>query len=269
MPPEEYLLFELEDQLRPRLKEFLLQMFERGFAASAEAKSKNLGIASGMTRSGVRQELKLIDTGLAEATNASIPPSSIGQRLAAGEQLDVAEDVYLMGHQLAVQRLHKNGRCPIVRMEGEWIPVLTFEFGSDLWQQSDPFVDIRLVATHEDERHAERRREASDALASEIPHLMERRFARFLATRLLASSSPAPEAPAPNVEVQNIESGWEVVYSPAYLSRLKDLGGPSTPVQGHIAPGAYRFGIAKPGEVIWDETLWNVPAAGPIFIPIP
>jgi hypothetical protein len=269
MPQEEALILELEDQLRPRLKEFLIRMFERGFAASVEAKSKNLGIASGMTRSGVRQELKLIDAWLSEATNESIPSSSLAQRLANGRQLDVAEDVYLMGHQLAVQRLHKNGRCPIARMEGNWIPVLTFEFGSDVWRRSDPFVDVKLVGAQEDERHGAGRLDASDALASEIPHLMERPFAHFLAARLLESSSPAQEASAPNVEVRNIENGWEVIYSPAYLSRRNQLGGPSTPVKGYLAAGTYRFGIAKPGEVIWDETRWNVPTSSPIFIPIP
>jgi hypothetical protein len=268
MPQEEHLIPDLEDRLRPRLKEFLVRMFERGFAASAEARSKNL--ASGMTRSGIREELKHIDAWLSEATNESIPPAPIEQRLASGRQLDVAEDVYLMGHQLAVQRLYKNGRCQIVRMEGDWIPILTFEFGSDVWQRSDPFVDIKFVGTHAHELHgATGRFDASDALASEIPHLMDRPFARFLATRLLESSSPAQADSAANVEVQNIQSGWEVIYSPAYLSRQNHLGGPSTPVKGHIAAGTYRFGIAKPGRIIWDETRWTVPGPSPIFIPIP
>jgi hypothetical protein len=148
--------------------------------------------------------------------------------------------------------------------------VLTFEFGSDVWRKSDPFVDLKSVEAQEGERHgAAGRSDASDALAAEIPHLMERAFAQFLATRLLESSSRAQEASAPNVEVRNIESGWQVIYSPAYLSRRNHLGGPSTPVKGHIAPGTYRFGIARPGEIIWDETHWNVPTSGPIFIPIP
>jgi hypothetical protein len=103
-------------------------------------------------------------------------------------------------------------------------------------------------------------------VTSEIPSLMERPFAHFLAARLL---EPSKGAGAPNVEVHSTQSGWQVIYSPAYLSRQNALGGPSTPVKGYVSPGTYRFGIAKPGEVMWDQTHWNIPTSNPIFIPIP
>jgi hypothetical protein len=266
MPQDEHRILELENQIRSPMKEFLIQMFERGFTASAQTEAKNLNIASGMTRNGVKQELKLIDAWLSKTTNESIGLlSALDRRLVIGQQLDVAEDIYLMGHQLAIQRLHMNGRCPIVRMEGDWIPILTFKFGSDIWERTDPFIDVKFVGAQEGGRH----RDVSDALASEIPNLMERPFAHFLGARLLESSSLTNGAAAPNVEVQNTQHGWEVIYSPAYLLHRNGLGGPSTPVKGYVSPGTYRFGIAKPGEVIWDPTYWNVPTSNPIFIPIP
>jgi hypothetical protein len=271
MPQDEHQILELENQIRSPMKEFLIRMFERGFVASAQTEAKNLNIASGMTRTGVRQELRLIDAWLTEATNKSIGLlSAIDHRLIMGQQLDVAEDIYLMGHQLAIQRLHMNGRCPIVRMEGDWIPILTFEFGSDVWEGTDPFIEVKFVGAQEGEQHRDPERlVVSDAMVSEIPNLMERPFAQFLGARLLESSSLTDGATAPNIEVQNTQHGWQVIYSPAYLSHRNGLGGPSTPVKGYVSPGTYRFGIAKSGEVIWDQTHWNVPTSDPIFIPIP
>ena len=71
MPQDEHRILALENQIRPPLKEFLIRMFERGFAASAQTEAKNLNIASGMTRNGVKQELKLIDAWLSKTTNES------------------------------------------------------------------------------------------------------------------------------------------------------------------------------------------------------
>jgi hypothetical protein len=262
MPQDEHRILELADQIRPPLREFLILMFERSFAASAQTATKNL---SGITRNGIKQELKLIDALLCEATNDSIGPiSTLGQRLTIGQQLDVAESIYLIGHQLACQRFQKKGRCPIVRMEGDWFPMLTFEFGSNVWERSDPFIEVKFVGKVEDELL-----KMSDALASEIPNLMERPFAYFIGTRLLESSSLSLGAAAQNVEVQNTQNGWQVIYSPAYLLQRNVLGGPSTPVKGSVSAGTYRFGVARPGEEKWDQTLWNVPTSNPIFIPIP
>ena len=271
MLQDEHRILELENQMHPPLKEFLIRMFERGFAASAQTEAKNLNIASGMTRAGVKQELRLIDAWLSEATNKSIDLlSAIDKRLIIGQQLDIAEDIYLMGHQLAVQRLRLNGRCPIVRVDGAWIPILTFEFGSDIWEGTDPFIEVKFVGAQDSERRRDQERfDLSDAMASEIPNLMEPPLARFLGARLLESSSLADGAATPNVEVQNTQHGWQVIYSPAYLLHRNGLGGPSTPVKGYVSPGTYVFGIAKPGEVIWDQTHWNVPTSDPIFIPIP
>ena len=219
MPQDEHRILELENQMRPPLKEFLIRIFERSFAASAQTEAKNLNMASGMTRTGVKQELTLIDAWLSEATDKSIGLlSAIDQRLKIGQQLDVAEDIYLMGRQLAIQRLRMNGRCPIVRMEGDWIPILTFEFGSDVWKRIDPFIEVKFVGAQEGELHRDSERlVVSDAMASEVPNLMERPFARFLGARLLEPSS-LTDGTAPNVEVQNTQHGWQVIYSPAYLS---------------------------------------------------
>jgi hypothetical protein len=68
--------------------------------------------------------------------------------------------------------------------------------------------------------------------------------------------------------VQNTQKGWQVIYSPAYFSEQNVFGGP-TPVTGHVAPGTYRFGIADPDAALWDPIVWKIPAASPIFIPIP
>jgi hypothetical protein len=271
MPQDEHRILELEYHIRRPLKEFITRMFERSFAASVQTGAKNLSIASGMTRTSITQELELIDAWLSGAINETVNClSAFEQRLTIGQQLDVAEDIYLMGHQLAIQRGTQHERCPIVRMESDWIPVLTFDFGSEVWEGTDPFVDVRSSGMHEGEWHqGAKRSEISDALAAEIPSLMERPLAAFLGVRLLESSSPASEATAPNVEVQNTQHGWQVIYSPAYLSHRNDLGGPSYPVKGCIPPGTYRFGIAKPGEIIWDENHWSVPTSKAIFIPIP
>jgi hypothetical protein len=257
--------------MHPPLKEFLIRMFERGFAASAQTKAKNMNIASGMTRTGIKQELRLIDAWLSEATNKSIDLlSAIDKRSIIGQHLDIAEDIYLMAHQLAVQRLHRNGRCPIVRVDGAWIPILIYQFGSDVWEGIDPFIEVKFVGAQGGERRRDPERlDVSDAMASEIPNLMEPPLARFLGVRLLEPSSAVDGAAAPNVDVLNTQHGWQVIYSPAYLLHRHGLGGPSTPVKGYVSPGTYLFGIARPGEVIWDQTHWNVPTSDPIFIPIP
>jgi hypothetical protein len=271
MPQDEHQILELEYHIRQPLKEFLIRMFERSLAASVQTEAKHLSIASGMTRNAIKQELRLIDAWLSDAINEPVSRiSAFEQRLIIGQQLDVAEDIYLMGHQLAIQRRTLHGRCPIVRMESDWIPVLTFEFGSEAWEGTEPFIDVKYSGAHEGEWHRDAKRfEISDALAAEIPSLMERPLATFLGVRLLESSSHTSEATAPNVEVQNTQHGWQVIYSPAYLSHRNDLGGPSSPVKGCVSPGTYRFGIAKPGEIIWDQNHWSVPTSNPIFIPIP
>jgi hypothetical protein len=271
MPQDEHRILELEDHLRQPLKEFLIRMFDRSFAASVQTEAKHLSIASGTTRNAVKQELRLIDARLSDAINEPVGRiSAFEQRLIIGQQLDVAEDIYLMGHQLAIQRRKMHGRCPIVRMEGDWIPVLTFEFGCDVWDGTDPFIDVKYSGAHEGEWHRDAGRfEISDALVAEIPSLMERPLATFLGVRLLESWSLTSEAMAPNVEVQNTQHGWQVIYSPAYLSHRNGLGGPSSPVKGCVPPGTYRFGVAKSGETIWDQNHWSVPTSNSIFIPIP
>jgi hypothetical protein len=270
MPQDEHRMLELEEHIRLPLKEFLVRMFEHSFAAATETETKNLDMASGLTRNGVKQELKQIDESLSRTINESVGLlPACKQRLLIGRQLDIAEDVYLMGRQLAFQRLHRKGRCPIVRMEGDWIPLLVFEFGSDVWAGSDPFIELKFLATDPGERHREAQRsDISDALASEIPHLMERPFAQFLGARLSGSSLLDEPTAAATVEVQNTQKGWQVIYSPAYFSEQNVFGGP-TPVTGHVAPGTYRFGIADPDAALWDPIVWKIPAASPIFIPIP
>jgi hypothetical protein len=117
MPQDEQRIIELGNQIRLPLKEFLIRMFERSFTAAEQTETKNLKIASGMTRNSLKQELRLIDAWLSETTNESISDfPALEQRLIVGQQLDVAENIYLMGHQLAIQRLHMNGRCPIVKL---------------------------------------------------------------------------------------------------------------------------------------------------------
>jgi hypothetical protein len=266
MPQDEHRIVLLAEQIWPTLEAFLNRMFERSFHA-LEMTATKTAATSGMIRNGVKEELKLIAGSLAKMTNNSIGLSAVVEAsLKSDQQLDVAKDIYLMGHQLAIQRLFMNGRCPIVRMENDWIPILEFEFGSEKLGDS---AEVKFVQKHEEKRrrYAEQF-EVSDAPASQIPVLMERPLAHFLGARLFGSSIAKGSA-APNVEVQNTQHGWQVIYSPAYLSQQIGLGGPSTPVKGYVPPGTYRFGIAKPAQVKWNATHWNVPTATPIFIPIP
>jgi hypothetical protein len=269
MPQDEHRIVELAKQIRPRLKAFLDKMFERSFHALERTATKT-AVTSEIKRTGVKEELKFIAESLSETTNDSIGLFPVaGAGLKSDQQLDVARDIYLMGHQLAIQSLFMNGRCPIVRMENGWIPILEFEFGSDVREKPGDTAEVKFLQKHEEKRrrYAEQF-EVSDAPAPQIPELMERPLAHFLGARLFGSSI-AKGAAAPNVEVRNTQHGWQVIYSPVYLSKQIGLGGPSTPVNGYVSPGTYRFGIAKPAQVKWDATHWNVPTATPIFIPIP
>jgi hypothetical protein len=94
---------------------------------------------------------------------------------------------------------------------------------------------------------------------------------KFLASRM-AHMAHTPTASVPtrsNLTVSNTANGWTIVYTPCYLTTENGFGGPSTPVNGHLNPGKYRFGIKKTGPAQWDTTSWSIPPTTNIHIPLP
>jgi hypothetical protein len=211
-------------------------------------------------RSKIREELGHIDEALSEISKRRQPY--------------VAEDLYLMRHQLAIERL-SGEECPIVHIAEEWIPILEYEFNVNVWETSVDRIEVKRVegAT----RRGAGQLKVSRAPVADIPGLMLQPLAYFLGARFFGSPPPpsggaawrSSGSAASNVEVHNNENGWQVIYSPIYLSQQNGLGGPSTPVKGYVPPGTFRFGIAKPAQVLWDTTHWNIPASSAIFVPLP
>lgn len=93
-------------------------------------------------------------------------------------------------------------------------------------------------------------------------------LAKFLASRS-TQAVPAASTNTPNVTVSNTQNGWQIVYSPYYVSTENGFGGPSTPVDGYLSPGAYRFGIKKTAPAQWDSTSWSIPSQPNVYIPLP
>lgn len=92
---------------------------------------------------------------------------------------------------------------------------------------------------------------------------------KFLAFRNSGSSPAGSMYSVPNVTVSNTAGGWQIVSSPYYLSKTNGFGGPSTPVQGFLAPGLYRFGIMQAGPAQWHPPSWSIPANPNPYIPLP
>lgn len=63
------------------------------------------------------------------------------------------------------------------------------------------------------------------------------------------------------IQVQTAQSGLRIHYSPSYLIDWTNvLGAPTTPVDGWIRPGRYKFGgMRSDGTLLIDNTNWNVP----------
>jgi hypothetical protein len=208
--------------------------------------------------------------------------------------LDVAEDMYLMGHQLAVLRRSK-GLCPVIVISEDIVPVLISEFSADPMTNTANVAEVRPVARAPDGRpRAAGQFGVGNLPPADIAKVMKRPLANFSAARVIKGiqgsdgAAPPPKdppsgastppggggatgkgAPTANVEVRNRKHGWQVVYSPSYLSQQNGFGGPSTPVFGYAKPGTYRFGIANSKRVLWDSNQWTVPTSTPIFLPLP
>ena len=253
----------------PGMKGFLNRIFERS-VEDLRHDSSHINFAHrNFVKGGVKERLAAINNELWEAANHHLAKFTTLQDVRKSSlQLDVAESLYLLGLQLAFARLSEDGRCPVLELEGEYIPILNYEFVSDTVATSDDFAEIRWVDDNVIRGPDEMPFKQSKVVSSEIPALMEGPLSRFLFIRLW-NPSVSGGAPTANVEVHNNQNGWQVIYSPAYLQRQIGLGGPSTPVKGYVGPGTYRFGITKAGSALWDPTHWNIPASSPIFLPLP
>jgi hypothetical protein len=92
---------------------------------------------------------------------------------------------------------------------------------------------------------------------------------KFLASRSTQSVPTTTTPMTPNVTVSNTAHGWQIVYSPYYVQSENGFGGPSTPVNGYLSPGRYRFGIKGSTPAQWDGTSWRIPAQNNVYVPLP
>ena len=92
---------------------------------------------------------------------------------------------------------------------------------------------------------------------------------KFLASRATQSAGSPVQPTVPNVTVSNKANGWQIVFSPYYVSSENGFGGPSTPVSGFLNPGRYRFGIKQSPPPQWDTNSWNIPSQNNPYIPLP
>jgi len=180
---------------------------------------------------------------------------SVGSRI---RSRDVSEDLYLLAHQAAA----REGSVPIIQIGNTWVPGLEFQFDGDPWKP-----ERRVAVKRSREQWADKRFQVDSASTRDIPDLLARPLSFFLGSRLRSKSSPRASV-SPNVAVHSREHGWQVIYTPFYLAHQNGLGR-STPAHGFVPPGRFRFGIAKPGRVFWDETGWDIPTSSRIFVPLP
>jgi hypothetical protein len=93
-------------------------------------------------------------------------------------------------------------------------------------------------------------------------------LAKFMASRS-AQLPTAASGATPNVTVSNTANGWQIVYTPYYVTSENGFGGPSTPVSGYLNPGRYRFGIKQSSPAQWDTSSWSIPSQPNPYIPLP
>jgi hypothetical protein len=203
-----------------------------------------------MKRNNLKEDLRHVDRKLSESIAHS------GRRI---RSRDVSEDLYLLAYQAAA-RGHK---FPIIQIGNTWVPGLEFHFDGDPWK-----LESRAAVKRSAEPWADKRFKVKTASFDDIPSLLVRPLSFFFGARSVGSKSAPRASVSPNVAVHSREHGWQVIYSPVYLTRRNGLGR-STPARGFVPPGRFRFGIAKPGRVLWDDTEWDIPTSSRIFLPLP
>lgn len=187
--------------------------------------------------------------------------SSTDIRFDSRTNLDVAEDVLLMAHQLRTLQMQGRNTAPVVLFGDSWIPELAY----DADHRGDEVIIHSLDESAERMGKSPIRRD--QAPISKIAEIMARPLAYFFGSRL--SAEPERGGAAANVKVFNDEANWQVIYTPIYLSERNGLGGPSSPVVGYVKPGTFYFGISRPNNVIWYPTKWMIPNTSDIYIPVP
>ncbi len=143
---------------------------------------------------------------------------------------DVAKDLASLSVQL--DTLHRQGMgCPTVRLQDDWIPIL-LDAGN-----IDPS-NIQVLANGELSRI-----ELRDVDLDDIPNLMTKPLAQFLAWRIFTGSTTLA-----NVELTTVTTGWQALYSPPHVFAKNGFGGSLTsPALGYVPPGNWRFGISNAG----------------------
>lgn len=155
---------------------------------------------------------------------------------------DVAKDLANLSVQLENLRRHDK-RCPTVRLEDDWVPIL-LDAGNVDPPNIEVLTDGRLT-----------RIELRDVDLDDIPNLMTKPLAQFLAWRIFAGS-----ATLANVELTTVTVGWQAFYSPPHIFAKNGFGGSLTsPVLGYVPPGNWRFGISNAGTDKLDSTSWPIP----------
>jgi hypothetical protein len=154
---------------------------------------------------------------------------------------DVAKDLSSLAVQL--EDLRRRGeRCPTARLEDNWIPILL-----------DGNVDPSRIQVLTNGQL--RTLEVSEADLQDIPNLMSKPLAQFLAWRIFASSTTLA-----NVELTTVTMRWQAFYSPPHVVTKNGFGGSLTsPALGYVPPGNWRFGITNAGVDKLDSTSWPIP----------
>jgi len=112
----------------------------------------------------------------------------------------------------------------------------------------------------------------------EIKEILKRRTARFLAVRYSVEEDEGPRVRAVSLgaasrgftggpagylslQVRTRESGLRIHFSPAYLGTWANVfGAPTTPVDGWIRPGRYKFGgMRSDGTFLIDPATFDIP----------
>ena len=112
---------------------------------------------------------------------------------------DVAKDLANLSVPFENLRRHDK-RCPTVRLEDDWVPIL-LDAGNVDPPNIEVLTDGRLT-----------RIELRDVDLDDIPNLMTKPLAQFLAWRIFAGS-----ATLANVELTTVTVGWQAFYSAAHF----------------------------------------------------
>ena len=130
-----------------------------------------------------------------------------------------------------------------VRLEDDWVPIL-LDAGNVDPPNIEVLTDGRLT-----------RIELRDVDLDDIPNLMTKPLAQFLAWRIFAGS-----ATLANVELTTVTVGWQAFSSRTFSLKM-DLADrlTSAPVLGYVPPGNWRFGISNAGTDKLNSTSWPIP----------